>query len=143
MKPLIVSLGIIILSVLGLTYQSDLTNYYLLEQHLQALTEECTAYAALACYDEAEGIISYDADECSQRVNSLINYATTHMPCFSKENGEIRTIKMTAKESGDNYLINLKLAFVPHQSFFRLKSIRTKEISHESCYEWVLEPVNE
>ncbi len=139
MKPLIVSFGIIILSVLGLTYQSDFTNYYLLEQNLQALTEECTAYAALNCYDEETEKIVFDADICRSCVQTMINYAVSNMPCFSKDNGTVRIVNLSAYEGESNYLIKLKLAFTPQKSFFRLKSIKTSEISHESCYEWLIE----
>ena len=68
----------IIMSIMGMAYQSDLSNYYFLEQHLQSLTEECVAYAALSCYDEESGIIEFNESICQGKVDELISYASTH-----------------------------------------------------------------
>ena len=136
MKTLIISFGIIIMSIMGMAYQSDLSNYYFLEQHLQSLTEECVAYAALSCYDEESGIIEFNESICQVKVDELISYASTHMACF--RDGSLKTGNIIFSE-GENPKISLELTFIPNYSLFRQKNIKTPDLTHESCYEWVLD----
>ena len=140
MKPLIISFGIIIMSIMGMAYQSDLSNYYFLEQHLQSLTEECVAYAALSCYDEESGIIEFNESICQGKVDELISYASTHMACF--RDGSLKTGNIIFSE-GENPKLSLKLCFTPNYDLFRLESRDEPEILHESCYEWIEYEENE
>ena len=141
MKTLIVSFGIIIMSIFGMTYQSDLNNYYYLQQHLQALTEECVAYAALSCYDEETGLIEFSESICEDRVNELLDYALSHMACF--RDGYFVIKEPISFSKGENPKLSLKLCFTPNYDLFRLESRDEPEILHESCYEWIKYEENE
>ncbi len=133
MKPFIVSLGIIVFGVMGFTYQSDISNYLFLQEHLQALTEECAAYAALSCYENSEGEIIFYEDDCKERVNFLVNYASNRMACFRYGSFDMPEIEYS---KGETYSLSVKLKFIPDKPLFRLKTVKTPEISHVSCYEW-------
>ena len=133
MKPFIVSMGIIIVGLSGLVFRSDLTQYVLLQEHLQALTEEATAYAALACTETEDGHLHFSQVEVNENVNYMITYASNYMPCF--RNGTIYPEIISPVDETNS--VTVKLQFVSNKDLFRLPFISIKEISHTSCYEWV------
>ena len=133
MKPFIVSMGIIILGVTGLVFRSDLTRYTVLQENLQALSEECAAYAALACEEDDDRGIVFNELDAENRIEYLVTYAQNNMPCF--QDGCIIATSPVFYENG--YSVSVHLDFVSNSDLFRLALIKMTSIGHTSCYEWV------
>ena len=141
MKTFIVSLGIIILGLTSITYQTDLLSYTMMQDHLWELTEECAAYAALACDETEEGSLIFRENECEECVKYLMNYAKGRMSCFS--NGSFSNPVISYRNTEDSYSISVSLKFIPNYNVFRLRGIAQPEFSHTSCYEWIKYEENE
>lgn len=134
MKTFIISMAAVIIGVAGLIYRSDLSTLLMIEENLQALTEECAAYAALATEQSDENIVIIPSDAHANAVQ-LKDYAQSYMPCFSKGRLYIAENGFEVYNSGRS--VRVRLIYYLPGGFFRLAfAPQIYQITRESSYQW-------
>lgn len=132
MKSFIISMAIIILGTSAMVFRDDLTRYTILEENIQALTEECALFAAWGLNDPDDDTeVQIDPVLATSNANSVLNYAKSFSNVFAGKDIEITSI------ATDGTRITVTLVYHSDKYFFRLPFIpKIKDITWISAYEW-------
>lgn len=147
MKVFIVFLGLLLVNISFLTYQSDMERYVQAQIFLKALAEECAAGAALY-YDPkeySEGKFVFNYDEGRKYAEYLTEIAKAQMPLPQKSE---LTFQLSFQDDGLGYQDKDGSARSDHgipavtaevtvhtQDLFRLPFLEIEQVTRKSKYE--------